>query len=210
MGPIRMRRRGRNWIGFRPRAAFTLVELLVVIGIIAILVALLLPAIQKSRYEARVTACAARLQQFSAAMNASAIEQKGRLPRWTPPTRHGERGFLEIDPATRRNLELVRGLDGRREGSLLATVDRTLTGPGARLLAERLAAPLTDKAEIERRLDLVQLFVERPAQREQVREALKRTPRLPSPPSGVGFTHPLARLAASTYPPVTRSSRRHP
>ncbi len=43
-------------------------------------------------------------------------------------------------------------------------------------MAERLAAPLTDKAEIERRLDLVQLFVERPALRERVREALKRTP----------------------------------
>ncbi|MEI6203441.1 MAG: DNA mismatch repair protein MutS, partial [Enhydrobacter sp.] len=51
-----------------------------------------------------------------------------------------------------------------------------LTGPGARLLAERLAAPLTDRAEIERRLDLVQLFVERPALREKVRDALKRTP----------------------------------
>ena len=83
---------------------------------------------------------------------------------------------MEIDPATRRNLELVRGLDGRRDGSLLATIDRTLTGPGARLLAERIAAPLTERAEIERRLDLVQLFVERPALRERVREALKRTP----------------------------------
>src|SRR6185503_17743354 len=55
-------------------------------------------------------------------------------------------------------------------------IDRTLTGPGARLLAERLSAPLTDRAEIERRLDLLQLFVERPALREKVREALKRTP----------------------------------
>ena len=80
MGPVRMRRRR----GTRePRAAgFTLVELLVVIGIVAVLVALLLPAIQKSRYEARVTACAARLQQFSAALNAYAIDQKGRLPRF--------------------------------------------------------------------------------------------------------------------------------
>ena len=42
--------------------------------------------------------------------------------------------------------------------------------------AQRLAAPLTDMAEIERRLDLVQLFVERPALRASVREALKRTP----------------------------------
>jgi prepilin-type N-terminal cleavage/methylation domain-containing protein/prepilin-type processing-associated H-X9-DG protein len=82
MGPIRMRRRHRNGKGLRPRAGFTLVELLVVIGIIAILLALLLPAIQKSRYEARVTACAARLQQFSAAMNAYAVEQRGRLPRF--------------------------------------------------------------------------------------------------------------------------------
>ncbi len=70
----------------------------------------------------------------------------------------------------------MRALDGRRDGSLLATIDRTLTGPGARLLAERLAAPLTDRPEIERRLDLVQLFVERPALRERVREALRRTP----------------------------------
>ena len=85
-------------------------------------------------------------------------------------------GTMEIDPATRRNLELVRGLDGRRDGSLLATIDRTLTGPGARLLAERIAAPLTERAEIERRLDLVQLFVERPAVRQRVREALRRTP----------------------------------
>ncbi len=83
---------------------------------------------------------------------------------------------MEIDPATRRNLELVRGLDGRRDGSLLAIIDRTLTGPGARLLAERLAAPLTDRSAIERRLDLVQLFVERTALREKVREALRRTP----------------------------------
>ena len=64
------------------RRAFTLVELLVVIGVIAVLVALLLPAIQKSRYEARVTACAARLQQFAAAVNIYAVEHKGRLPRF--------------------------------------------------------------------------------------------------------------------------------
>src|SRR6185437_4268569 len=118
---------------------------------------------------AEVAACGALLDYVE-------LTQAGKRPALQPPRRERADGTMEIDPATRRNLELVRGLDGRREGSLLATVDRTLTGPGARLLAERLAAPLTDKAEIERRLDLVQLFVERPAQREQVREALKRTP----------------------------------
>jgi DNA mismatch repair protein MutS len=104
------------------------------------------------------------------------LTQAGKLPALAPPRRERADGTMEIDPATRRNLELVRGLDGKRDGSLLATIDRTLTGPGARLLAERIAAPLTERAEIERRLDLVQLFVERPAVRERVREALRRTP----------------------------------
>src|SRR6266478_1390298 len=104
------------------------------------------------------------------------LTQAGKRPALAPPRRERADGTMEIDPATRRNLELVRGLDGRRDGSLLATIDRTLTGPGARLLAERIAAPLTERGEIERRLDLVQLFVERPAVRERVREALRRTP----------------------------------
>jgi DNA mismatch repair protein MutS len=104
------------------------------------------------------------------------LTQAGKRPALAPPRRERADGTMEIDPATRRNLELVRGLDGRRDGSLLATIDRTLTGPGARLLAERIAAPLTERAGIERRLDLVQLFVERPAVRERVRDALRRTP----------------------------------
>src|SRR5499427_1762327 len=118
---------------------------------------------------AEVAACGALLDYVE-------LTQAGKLPALVPPRRERADGTMEIDPATRRNLELVRGLDGRRDGSLLATIDRTLTGPGARLLAERIAAPLTERAEIERRLDLVQLFVERPQVREQVREALKRTP----------------------------------
>ena len=118
---------------------------------------------------AEVAACGALLDYVE-------LTQAGKRPALAPPRRERADGTMEIDPATRRNLELVRSLDGRRDGSLLATIDRTLTGPGARLLAERIAAPLTDRAEIERRLDLVQLFVERPAVRERVREALKRTP----------------------------------
>ncbi len=118
---------------------------------------------------AEVAACGALLDYVE-------LTQAGKRPALSPPRRERADGTMEIDPATRRNLELVKSLDGRRDGSLLATIDRTLTGPGARLLAERLAAPLTDRAEIERRLDLVQLFVERPALRETVREALKRTP----------------------------------
>ncbi|MCA0248801.1 MAG: DNA mismatch repair protein MutS [Proteobacteria bacterium] len=118
---------------------------------------------------AEIAACGALLDYVE-------LTQAGRRPALSPPRRERADGTMEIDPATRRNLELVRSLDGRRDGSLLATIDRTLTGPGARLLAERIAAPLTERPEIERRLDLVQLFVERPAVRERVREALRRTP----------------------------------
>ncbi len=118
---------------------------------------------------AEIAACGALLDYVE-------LTQAGKRPALSPPRRERADGTMEIDPATRRNLELVRSLDGRRDGSLLATIDRTLTGPGARLLAERIAAPLTERPEIERRLDLVQLFVERPAVRERVREALRRTP----------------------------------
>ena len=118
---------------------------------------------------AEIAACGALLDYVE-------LTQAGKRPALSPPRRERADGTMEIDPATRRNLELVRSLDGRRDGSLLATIDRTLTGPGARLLAERIAAPLTERPEIERRLDLVQLFVERPAVRERIREALRRTP----------------------------------
>lgn len=66
--------------------------------------------------------------------------------------------IMLIDPATRASLELTRTLSGKRQGSLLATIDRTLTGPGARLLATRLAQPLTDPDTIGRRQDSVALF----------------------------------------------------
>jgi DNA mismatch repair protein MutS len=118
---------------------------------------------------AEVAACGALLDYLE-------LTQAGRRPALSPPRRERADGTMEIDPATRRNLELVRGLEGGRGGSLLAVIDRTLTGPGARLLGERIAAPLTDRAGIERRLDLVQLFVERPSVRRRVREALAHTP----------------------------------
>ncbi len=104
------------------------------------------------------------------------LTQAGKVPALQPPRRESAAGTMEIDPATRRNLELARALDGRRDGSLLGTIDLTLTGPGARLLAERLAAPLTDPAAIEARLDLVQFCVEQPALREELRQRLRRVP----------------------------------
>ncbi len=109
------------------------------------------------------------------------LTQKGRLPRLGAPSRLPLHGVMEIDPATRRNLELTETLSGERAGSLLATIDMTLTGAGARLLAARLAAPLTDPATIERRYDMVQFFADEadPAaarRRAELRATLKGLP----------------------------------
>ena len=106
------------------------------------------------------------------------LTQKGRLPRIAPPSRQPRGAVMEIDAATRRNLELVRALDGERRGSLLAVIDRTLTGVGARLLLERLSAPSTSRQEIDARLDAVQWFAEDDATRGEVRGRLRRCPDL--------------------------------
>ena len=104
------------------------------------------------------------------------LTQVGRAPRLGRLTRAGSGGILEIDAATRRSLELTRTLSGDRKGSLLAVIDRTVTGPGARLLAARLAAPLTDAAAVNSRLDMVQFFADAPDIRERVRDLLKGAP----------------------------------
>jgi DNA mismatch repair protein MutS len=97
-------------------------------------------------------------------------------PALSRPARRGRGTSLEIDPATRANLELTRTLSGAREGSLLATIDLTVTPAGARLLAERLASPLTDPAAINLRLDSLDFLVEAAPMREALRRALAHAP----------------------------------
>src|SRR5271165_6299879 len=97
-------------------------------------------------------------------------------PALSPPTRRARGASLEIDPATRANLELTRTLSGAREGSLLATIDMTVTPAGARLLAERLASPLTDPHAVNERLDSLDFLVEATPTREALQRELARTP----------------------------------
>jgi DNA mismatch repair protein MutS len=105
--------------------------------------------------------------------------QVGRRVPLSPPMRAAGGGSLQIDAATRANLELTRTLSGERQGSLLSCIDMTLTPAGGRLLAERLAGPLTDVAAIRRRLDSVSAFVDDPLLRERLRAALKAAPDMP-------------------------------
>ncbi|GAB3117535.1 DNA mismatch repair protein MutS [Novispirillum itersonii] len=104
------------------------------------------------------------------------LTQKGRLPRLEALKRLADGATMEIDASTRRNLELLQTLSGERRGSLLAAIDRTVTGAGARLLSSWLSAPLTDPAAIDARLDAVEALVAGDAVRADLREALRRCP----------------------------------
>ncbi|SIS83073.1 DNA mismatch repair protein MutS [Phaeovulum vinaykumarii] len=104
------------------------------------------------------------------------LTQRGRLPLLRPPVRESLGGVVQIDAATRRNLELTQALSGGREGSLLATIDRTRTAAGARLLERRIAAPARDLREIRDRQTAVQYLLDDSLFRADLREALGRVP----------------------------------
>ncbi len=106
------------------------------------------------------------------------LTQKGQLPRLQHLTRLVPETILQIDPATRRSLELLEGPEGGRRGSLVHAMDKTVTNSGARLLAQRIAAPSATKNEIEKRLDHVECFVASKDLRDAIREILGRCPDL--------------------------------
>jgi DNA mismatch repair protein MutS len=101
---------------------------------------------------------------------------QGKMPFLKLPVRREVHEHLLIDQATRDSLEINSASKGGRAGSLLAEVDRTITGAGARQLASDLAAPLMDKAKIDARLSLVQWFYDAPLTRDAVRAALRQLP----------------------------------
>jgi DNA mismatch repair protein MutS len=104
------------------------------------------------------------------------LTQIGKRPVIRPPRRTGDAGVLLIDAATRSSLELTRSSSGDKSGSLLATIDRTVTAAGAREFANRLASPLRDVAIIDRRLDAVSFLVADAQLRENLRERLRGAP----------------------------------
>jgi len=101
---------------------------------------------------------------------------KGSLPFLRPPRVSRTDAAMAIDAATRESLELSVSQAGTRKGSLLDAVDRTVTGAGARLLGQDVAAPLMDRALVETRLDLVQRFHDDSGLRDMVRGALRALP----------------------------------
>ncbi|MDP9128104.1 MAG: DNA mismatch repair protein MutS [Pseudomonadota bacterium] len=122
--------------------------------------------------------CRAEIAALGALLDYIELTQKSDLKYLSRPQQSGAAQSVVIDPATRRNLELTRTLGGERRGSLLATIDRTMTGAGARLLTARLMAPLTDIEAIQERLEAVAFMVGKAGLREGLRGVLRETPDL--------------------------------
>jgi DNA mismatch repair protein MutS len=142
-----------------------------------------------------------RLEATAAAACVTYVErtQVGQRPPLAPPAREATGSTMAIDPATRANLELTRTLAGERRGSLLDAIDCTVTSAGSRLLAQRLAAPLTEPAQIGRRLDAVNVFVADGAAREDIRAILRGAP---------DMTRAMARLSVGRGGPRDLASLR--
>ena len=115
------------------------------------------------------------------------ITQKGNLPLLRTPVREQHERAMQIDAATRRNLELTQALGGGRAGSLLATIDRTVTAGGGRLLERRLSSPSRVLDVVQDRLASVGFAVDQSRLAADLREALRRVPDLDRALSRLGL-----------------------
>ncbi len=114
------------------------------------------------------------------------ITQKGKLPLLRAPKKETLSRFMQIDAATRRNLELTHSMQGGRAGSLLSVVDKTVTALGARLLERRISSPSCDLGTIQNRLDAVTWSLSSPL-RQNLRDALRKVPDLDRALSRIGL-----------------------
>jgi DNA mismatch repair protein MutS len=120
----------------------------------------------------------AELGAMGALVDYLEITQRGKLPLLRPPLKEQSGSVMQIDAATRRNLEITQAMGGGRAGSLLATIDRTVTAAGARLLERRVSAPSLDLTTIVARLDGVAWLHDDVRFAGEVRAALRRVPDL--------------------------------
>lgn len=104
------------------------------------------------------------------------LTQKGKLPLLRPPIRESGGGTVQIDAATRRNLELTHALSGGRDGSLISAIDRTVTAAGGRLLERRISSPSRDVQTIRTRIAAVAACCADTDLTGTLRDALRKCP----------------------------------
>ena len=99
--------------------------------------------------------------------------QKGGIGQIRTINIYNVSDYMILDSATRRNLELTETmLEKTKKGSLLYVLDKTKTAMGARMIRTFLEQPLTDKIQINKRLDAVEAFKDDLILREEIREYL--------------------------------------
>lgn len=141
-------------------------------------------------YDGEVRAAGALLDYIT-------ITQKAAIKLINPPRQIPPQSLLVIDSATRRSLELEYTLSGSRQGTLLDTIDYTITAPGSRLLTRRLTAPLTILSQIKRRQEMVTFFIQAPEYRQKVRDVLRGCPDLERALSRITYGRGMPRDLAA-------------
>ncbi len=104
------------------------------------------------------------------------LTQKGKLPLLRSPIRETAGGTMQIDAATRRNLELTQAISGGRQGTLLDAIDQTVSAAGGRLLERRISSPSRDIDLIQMRLDAVEHSMSEIDFRTGLRDSLRKCP----------------------------------
>jgi len=104
------------------------------------------------------------------------LTQKGGLPHLLKPKKFSHSACMQIDAATRKNLELTHTMSGAYKGSLLSVIDHTVTAGGGRLMRMHLNAPLAHVDRIRDRHDMVEFFVKEADFRNGLRDYLKAYP----------------------------------
>jgi DNA mismatch repair protein MutS len=128
------------------------------------------------------------------------LTQAGRMPRLSHPVPSGASGQMDMDQATRASLELLRARDGGTALTLFSAVNRTLSAPGARLLASWIAAPLIDPAAIAARQDVWGFLNTEPAMLTDLRKVVR---------GAADMARALARLSLGRGSPRDLAALRH-
>ncbi len=127
------------------------------------------------------------LSAVSALLKYIDLTQLGSKPFTRPPRRTSANDVLLIDAASRTSLELTQSASGDKRTSLLASIDRTVTGPGSRELNTRLTSPLRNVKNINARLDAVGFLLDNATLKTDLRKILKSCPDLARAISRLAF-----------------------